>query len=128
MPVANLSPLFEPQFIAESAVAALVFATPGNPTAVPSGYFYQIGVLRVTNIDNAPVTLTLYRVPSGSTAIAVNTVVPVTVQVPVATQTFPHFDVTALWGAVLMPGDSIWALAGVASKLVIQGDGLVIQT
>ena len=82
--------------------------------------------MRCVNIDTVPVTLKLWRVPSGSTAIDVNVVVPVTVQVPVATQTFPHFDVTVLWGAVLAPGDSIWGLAGVASMLTISGDGLVI--
>lgn len=119
--------MFQPQFVAHSAAAALVFATPSNPTAVPANYFYQIGVLRVANIDNIPVSLKLWRVPSGSTAIDINTVVPVTVLVPVATQTFPHFDVTALWGAVLQPGDSIWGLAGVSSMLVVTGDGLVIQ-
>lgn len=127
MSVASLSPIYQPQFIAHSVAAALAFATPGNPTVVPAGYFYQIGVLRVANIDSIPVTLKLWRVPSGSIAIDINTVIPVTVQVPVATQTFPQFDVTALWGAVLMPGDSIWGLAGVASMLVVQGDGLVIQ-
>lgn len=113
--------------MAQAAVAALVFATPGTPTVVPANFFYQISVLRVTNVNAAPVALTVYRVPSGSSAIAANTVVPVTVNIPVASNTFPHFDLTALWGCVLCPGDSIWALAGVASALVIHGDGAVIQ-
>ena len=126
MSVYSLSPIFQPQFVANAA-AALVFATPGAPVAVPAGYRYQISVLRVTNVTAAPVALTVFRVKSGATAVAGTTVVPVTVLVPVASNTFPHFEVTSLWGAVLAVGDAIWATAGSASALVIQGDGAIVE-
>lgn len=120
-----MSPIFQPQFISNAA-AALTFA-PAGGTTVPTGYQYQISVLRVVNETSAPVTLKLWRVNSGATNDTAHTVVPVTVLVPVATQTFPHFDATVLWGAVLGAGDAIWGLAGSASALSISGDGVVVQ-
>ena len=125
MAVYSLAPIFNPQYIANSA-AALVFATPGAPTAVPANYAYRIECMRVVNVTAAPVALTVFRVPVSASADATHTVVPVTVLVPVATQTFPHFDVTALWGAVLKAGDAIWATAGSASALTVTADGAVI--
>jgi hypothetical protein len=125
MAVYNISPLFQPQYVGNAA-AALTFA-PAGGTTVPAGFQYRIDVLRVTNITAAPVTLKVWRVPSGSTDDNTHIVVPVTVLVPVAVQTFPQFDVTALWGAVLSAGDAIWMLAGSASALVVQGDGVVGQ-
>jgi len=125
MPVFNISPMFQPQYVANAA-AALTFASAGG-TTVPAGYQYRVDVLRVTNITAAPVSLKAWRVPSGSTDDNQHIVVPVTVLVPVATQTFPQFDVTALWGAVLSAGDAIWMVAGAASSLVVYGDGLVVQ-
>ncbi len=125
MAVYNVSKLFDPQYVA-AAAAALAFAPPGAGTAVPANFSYQINVLRVTNVTASPVSLTVYRVPSGSAADIAHVVVPVTVLVPVATQTFPHMDITALWGAVLTTGDSIWAAAGAASSLVIHGDGIIV--
>ena len=125
MAVFNLSPLFQPQYVANAA-AALTFA-PAGGTTVPAGYQYRIDTLRVTNITSAPVSLKVWRVPSGSTDDNQHIVIPVTVLVPVGVSTFPQFDVTALWGAVLSAGDAIWAVAGSASALVIQGDGVVAQ-
>ena len=89
---------------------------------VPTGYQYQISVLRVVNITNAPVTLKLWRVSAAAATNGNENIV-----VPVATQTFPHFDATVLWGAVLNAGDAIWGLAGSASSLSISGDGTVVQ-
>ena len=126
MAVYSLSPIFQPQYVANAA-AAIPFATPGAPTAVPANYSYQISVMRVANITAAPVSLKIWRVKSGGTNDNTDIVVPVTVLVPVASQTFPHFDVTALWGVVLAAGDAIWAVAGAASSLVVHGDGAVIQ-
>ncbi len=118
-----LTPIFEPQYVGSSA-AALTFAPLGG-TTVPSNTYYQISVLRVANNSAAPVTLKAWRVPSGSSADDAHVVLPI-ITIPVATQTFPYFDLTALWGAVLRPSDAIWAIAGTVSTLVIQGDGVVI--
>lgn len=127
MSVYNLSPVYRPQFIGNAA-AKLVMAPPGaGGNVVPVGYNYKIDVFHVINVTSAPVSLKLWRVPSGGASGNSNIVVPVTVLVPVATQTFPQFDVTSLWGAVLTEGEWIEALAGSASALVAEADGIVIQ-
>jgi hypothetical protein len=125
MPTYALSPIFDPQYAASGAAAALVFATPGGGTVVPANLAIQIAVLRVANNSNAPVTLALWRVPAGG-AQGVATVVVPTITVPVASNTFPQFDATACWGMVLQAGDAIWALAGTGSALVVQADGTII--
>ncbi len=122
MSVYNLSPIYAPQFL-DSGV--LVFATPGNPTVVPAGYQYQISVMRVSNTHSAPVTLEMWRVPAGQPTDTEHIVVP-SIQIPVATQTFPWLDVTTFWGAILSAGDSIIAQAGSASHLVLHADGAVV--
>jgi hypothetical protein len=127
MAVYNLSPIFAPQFVATGGAAQLTFAPPGAGLLVPAGYNYQIAVLRVVNLAGAPVSLKLWRVPAGSAADDQHVVCP-TINIPVATQTFPYFDVTALWGAVLQPNDCIYALAGAGNALTLQGDGAVITT
>ena len=124
MAVYNLSPIFQPQYVA-SAAAKLVFATPGGPSVVPANVNYQILVARVANIDTVPVSLEVWRVPSGASQDGQHIVVP-TINIPVASQTFPYFDLTALWGITLQPGDAIWALASVASMLVLHADGAVV--
>jgi hypothetical protein len=123
MSVYSLSPIFNPQFIANAA-AALTFA-PAGGTVVPNNTLYQISVLRVANVTGNPQTLELWRVPNGAADDNQHIVVP-QITIPVATSTFDHFDVTALWGAVLQAGDAIWAVCGNASALSIQGDGAVI--
>lgn len=129
MGVYNLSPIFKPQYIANAA-AKLVMApalavAAGN--VVPPNFQYLLNTVHVINITSAPVSLKLWRVPSGAANDDEHIVVPVTVLVPIASSTFPQFDVTALWGAVLAAGDSIYGIAGAASSLVIEGDGAVIQ-
>lgn len=124
MAVYSLSPIFQPQYVA-AAAAKLVFGTPGLPTVVPAQMNYQIMACRVANIDTIPVSLQVWRVPAGSAQDNQHIIVP-TINIPVASQTFPYFDLTALWGVTLQPGDSIWAVAGVASMLVIHADGAVI--
>lgn len=126
MSVYNLSPIYRPQVIASGA-AKLVFATGAPGNVVPANLNYKIDIFQVFNITAAPVALTLWRVPTGGAAGNDNIVVPVTVLVPVATQTFPCFDATALWGAILTPGESIIALAGAANSLNARADGVVIQ-
>lgn len=124
MSVYNVSPIFNPQFIANAA-AALTFAPQGG-TTVPINTRYQINTARVVNVTNAPVALTIWIVPSGSADDNQHLAVPVTVVIPVASQTFPHFDATVLWGLVLNSGDAIWAQAGTASALTINGSGAVV--
>lgn len=124
MPVYSLSAIYNPQYISDSATALTL--APVGGTTVPANQQYQIAVMRVVNVTSAPVSLKMWRVPNGSSDDATHVVVPVTVLVPVATQTFPHFDVTVLWGAVLGAGDAIFAVAGSASALSVSGDGLVI--
>ena len=124
MAVYNLSPIFQPQYVG-AAAAKLVFATPGLPSVVPAQMNYQIMVCRVANIDTVPVSLEVWRVPAGAAQDNAHIIVP-TINIPVASQTFPYFDLTALWGVTLQPGDSIYAMAGVASMLVIHADGAVI--
>lgn len=126
MAVYNLSPMLEPQYVANGAAAKLTLAPPGAGTVVPASYNYLISVCRVANNSGAPVSLELWRVPSGASQDNQHIVVP-SINIPVASQTFPYFDVTALWGAVLQPGDALWALAGAGSALVIHADGAVIQ-
>ena len=126
MAVYSLSPIFQPQNIA-AAAAKLVFATPGFPTVVPAQQNYQIMACRVANIDTVPVRLQVWRVPAGATQDNQHVILP-PINIPVASQTFPYFDLTALWGVTLQPGDAIWAMAGVASMLVIHADGAIIVT
>lgn len=123
MAIYNISPIYQPQYVGNAA-AALTFAPVGG-TVVPANQQYRIDVLRVANITSAPVSLKVWRVNSGGANDNPHIVVPITVLIPVATQTFPQFDVTALWGAVLSAGDAIWMVAGSASALVVQGDGIV---
>lgn len=124
MALYSLSPIFQPQYIANAA-ALLVFGTGGSPTVVPAGFNYQISVAHVANRTGAPVSLEVWRVPNGAAQDNEHIIVP-TINIPAATQTSPYFDLTALWGAVLQPGDGIYALAGAASSLIIQADGAVI--
>jgi len=126
MPVYSLYPIYRPQFVANAA-AKLVLATGAAGNVVPAGYNYKIDVFHVINVTAAPVTLKIWRVPSGGASGNGNIVVPVTVLVPVASQTFPQFDVTSLWGAVLTEGEWIEALAGSASALVAEADGVIVQ-
>ncbi len=125
MAVYNLSPIFKPQFVAAGS-AQLVFATPGAPLVVPASYNYQIAVLHVANVAGVPVSFKAWRVPASAAADDEHIVVPI-INIPVATQTFPYFDLTALWGAILAVGDSIYCEAGQGSALSIQGDGAVIS-
>lgn len=122
MSVYNLSPIFSPQYV-PIASAQLVFAS--GATAVPANLNYVISVLRVANNSGSPVSLQIWRVPAGASPDAQHVVIP-TINVPVATQTLPNLDLTALWGAVLLPGDAIYAVAGTVSALVIQGDGATV--
>lgn len=122
----NLYPIFKPQFIAAGA-AALVFAPPGATTTVPANYAYEISAMWVTNVTAAPVALTLWLVPALAAADNEHLVNPVTVLIPVASNTNPAFPVSQLWGEVLPAGWAIFAQAGSASALSVKAAGAVIQ-
>jgi hypothetical protein len=124
----SLSPLYQPQYVNNSAATALVFSpTVGGGTAVPVGFKYQLSVLRVANNSAGPANFTLWRVPSGG-AQGVTTLVIAQITIPVGVLATPAVDLTPWLGSmVLAAGDSIWALADTASVLVIHGDGLAIQ-
>lgn len=62
-----------------------------------------------TNTNNAPVSITVYVVRSGQTAVTADEVI--SGQVLSAGQTYPSPELSFM---VLNPGDSIWALASVA--------------
>lgn len=125
MPSYALSPIFECQFIATGAAAPFTFAPPGGGTVVPPNVFYQISSIRVINKGAPPTLLTMWRVPNGGGTTDVNLCVPELI-VPSPTQSFPWFDVTSLWGAILRPGDSIAGLAGTGAQLIVIADGSVI--
>lgn len=124
MPVTQ-SRLILPQFIAAVA-APLNFVNGGN--VVPATFSYQILTCNVTNTGgNAGCSLTIWRVPAGTTADVEHIRVPTQVIVPVGSFNNPYFQVTILQGVVLGPGDSVWASAGGSNILSIDADGLVIQ-
>lgn len=119
----NLSPIIQPQYVAEAAAAALtltVTVAGATAAAVPALTRLSLWTARFTNVTASPVTLIVYRVPSGGAAGAATTVVAV-ITIPVATAANPYFDWSP--GYVLAPGDAIWALAGTVSALVVTGDG-----
>lgn len=119
-----LACLFKPQFIS-NAGAALVFATPGSPAAVPDKSIYQLLYVRVANVTASPADLNIWRVPAGSSVISQNLVVPGVTIPPANINTFPYWEVTTLWGITLTKGDVIWAASSVANALTIHGDGSV---
>jgi len=124
----NLITIYQPQFV-PNAAAGLIFApVPAAGLAVvPALFNFLILTMRVTNVTAAPVPLTIWRVPAGAVNDNQHLVIPNTVNVPTATAATPWFDVGALWGALLQPGDAIWAVAGSANALSISGDGAIVQ-
>jgi len=126
LPVYNLATLFEPQYVAASPAGLLWAPTVAvGGVTVPTNYSFVIGELRVANVTNAAVSLIVWRVPKGQSTGNATLVIP-QINIPPATQTFPWFDVGALWGATMQFGDAVWMQAGSASALVVQGDGVII--
>lgn len=115
--------LFAPQYVSNSSTA-LVFALAGAPVAMPSTTTAQITNLRVANVSGSPLTVEFWLVPAGASADATHVVGPA-VTIPVATVLAPDFQVAALIGSILGPGDAVFAQAGGASGLVIHGDGVL---
>lgn len=122
----NLYPIFKPQFIA-AASTALAFAPAGATTTVPVNYSYEISQCWVTNVTSSPVALTLWLVPNGASADNEHLINPVTVLIPVASNSNPAFSVSQLWGEVLPAGWAVFAQAGSANALTIKAAGAVVQ-
>ena len=120
------STIYSPQYAAAAGVAALALFPRGG-SAIAAGQTYQINTAWVANNSTiggataTPYWLELYRVPSGGTANATTFLERITV--PASTLANPNVPLSCLWGIQLNPGDTIWALAQTASKLVIQADG-----
>jgi hypothetical protein len=81
--------------------------------------------LRVSNVTSSPVTLSVWFVPTGSTADNQHLLIN-NVTIPVASNTNPYFDVGDLFGKALPAGSAVWMLAGTASALVVSGSGTMI--
>lgn len=127
MPSFDIVPIFEPQFVPNPA-GKLAFAAGGN--IVPANTIYQIRSARVVVRNqfspSFQVVVEVWRVPAGFTNTADRIVMPL-VFLPNPSSAFPWLELTVLWGAVLKPGDSIWALAGLANEVTIFADGIVVN-
>lgn len=88
--------------------------------AVPALTRLSLWTCRFVNVTASPVTLKVFRVASGGTAVDQYLAVE-TVTIPVASLNNPYFA----WdpGFTLSPGDAIWAVAGSASAITVSGDG-----
>lgn len=117
-----LSQIIKPQYVANAAAALqlTVDSAGTQAAAVPPLTQLSLWTARFTNGTGSPVTLKVWRVPSGAADDATHVVVN-TITIPVATAANPYFDWSP--GYQLGPGDAIWALAGTASALVVTGDG-----
>lgn len=118
--------LIKPQFITVTSAPITWAPIPGG-LAVPVNVQYLLKNPRVSNTSGSPVTLAVWLVPAGATNNAEHQVIVPSVVVPIASNTFPQFDLTCLWGATLAQGDAIWVQAGTGSALIIYCDGLVVQ-
>lgn len=114
----QLSTIIVAQFVANAATALqlTVDAAGTQAAAVPALTALSLWNCRFTNATASPVTLKVYR----GTATGAHTVIN-TITIPVATATNPYFDWSP--GYQLAAGESIVAVAGTASALVVTGDG-----
>ena len=132
-----LSPMFQPQWITGpvTVVAGVVTAQSSNPlvfaptgvTAVPAGVSYLIQRMQVTNTTGTPITLVIWRIPSGGIVGANSNIVVPGIVIPANSYTYPYFIPKALQGIVLQPGDSLYAGTSTANTLTISGDGALIS-
>lgn len=128
MSIYNLQTIYNPQWISDVAAALILQpSVAAGGSVVPANFSFLFNSMRVTNVTTAPVALTMWRVPAGATTDNQHLVIPASVRVPIASNTTPWFDIGVLWGAVLNPGDAIWAQAATANALSIIADGAVIQ-
>jgi hypothetical protein len=114
------STIFNTQEVSSSA-APLVFY-PNGGAAIQTGNLYQINTAWASNNSASPVTLKVWRVPSGGSATAATLIGP-QITVPVASLSVPNIPLSMLWGIQLNPGDTIYAQAGTGSAIVVTADG-----
>lgn len=118
----TLSQIIKPQFIVITTptALALVTTTSGSPaTTVPAKTQLTLSRCRIKNMTALPVTLELWWVTAGGTAVDQYGEVKVTVPPPTFTQ--PYFEWSP--GIQLAPGDAIFGRAGTAAALTISGSG-----
>lgn len=120
--------IFQGQMVPNGAAAKLSFGT-SNPvlnglSVVPANCVVLLTSLYLNNLTAAVQTLQLWRGTAATAAFALGGV-GTAINVPPSTITQPGFQALSA-PIVLMPGDSIWALAGAASVLNVTGDGQVI--
>jgi|SRR5882724_3249486 len=118
----QLSQIIKPQHVA-NASTALQLTVDGAGTqaaAVPALTALSLWTCRIANVTATPVTLRIYRVPSGAAADLAHTVL-FTITIPVATANNPYFDWSPNYQ--LAAGDAIFMIAGTATALVVTGDG-----
>lgn len=134
----TLSPIIYPQWITGgiTVVAGVITAetasffefAPAGSSAVPAGVNYLIQGMRLANTSGVSVTVAIWRQNIGAGAFAganENLVVPAIV-IPPNSFAYPFFDVTTLWGAILQPGDQLYAGATAANVLTAAADGAII--
>jgi len=118
----TLSQIIKPQFVAITTPTALVLVTKANGTTgttVPTGTQLTLSRCRIKNVTANPVTLKLFWVAAGGTAVDQYQEVNITIPPPTFTQ--PFFEWSP--GIQLAPGDAIFGLAGTVSALTISGSG-----
>ncbi|ACI52195.1 conserved hypothetical protein [Gluconacetobacter diazotrophicus PA1 5] len=89
----------------------------------PTGVISRIDSLSVCNIGTAPAQVTIYLVPSGSTAGATNTTT--LSQTILGGQTWNSPNEI---GKVLSPGDAIAVMASASNALTVVAAGLQVTT
>ncbi len=117
-----LSQIIKPQFIAITTAAALTLVTKTDGTtgtSVPAGTTLTLSRCRIKNVTANPVTLKLFWVTAGGTAVDQYQEANITVPPPTFTQ--PFFEWSP--GISIAAGGAIFALAGTANALTVSGSG-----
>ena len=132
-----LSPMFQPQWITGTVTVAagvvtaqssnpLIFA-PTGATVVPAGVSYLIQRMQVSNTTGVPITLVIWRIPSGGVLGANSSIVVPGIVIPANSFTYPYFIPKALQGIVLQPGDALFAGTSTPNTLTVSADGAIIS-
>ena len=96
-------------------VAATLYATPGQTSCV-------IKKLTFANVSAAAVTVTVYLMPSGSTAADATTI-----RKARSVAVGECYDCTEAVNHVLQPGGAIQALCSAAAAITVIGSGIEIR-
>lgn len=98
---------------AQASSAAQIYSPPTNPATTTI-----IDKFTVTNVTGSAATLSVYIVPSGNSAAANYMIVSA---LSIAANT--AIDLTTLQNQILTQGDSLMALAGTGSAVVVRVSG-----